>query len=320
MGRKYTKEEIIYKLDCMGFDLVDDYIDMRTKIDIEDKDGYLYNVRLDNLINSGRIPEKFRKTNSHSIDNIQHYLDTHSSGCTILTTEYKNAHEIMDFSCCECGRTYSASLNHVISRGQFYCNSCSLVRKGKNHRVSEEKLENEFSMSGLTLLDKRDGLYTDRRKCVGKDGKVYYISYAALRNRNASGYSTYTNSMSKNESVIFDYLSSHYIHFLQEYSFEDCKSNYKLRFDFAVFNCNEDLAFLIEIDGEQHFRPVRFGGMSEEESIRHYYDTIERDGLKDRYCINNEIELIRIPYYQFENGDYKRILDKRIENLQTAAV
>ena len=65
-----------------------------------------------------------------------------------------------------------------------------------------------------------------------------------------------------------------------------------IRFDFYL----PDLKLAIEYDGEQHFMPVsRFGG--EEQFLR----IQKRDKFKNEYCKNNNITLIRIPYYEKDN-------------------
>lgn len=65
-----------------------------------------------------------------------------------------------------------------------------------------------------------------------------------------------------------------------------------IRFDFYL----PDLNIAIEYDGEQHFMPVsRFGG--EEQFLK----TQARDKFKNEYCKNNNINLIRIPYYEKKN-------------------
>ncbi len=85
--------------------------------------------------------------------------------------------------------------------------------------------------------------------------------------------------------------------FQKEYSFSDCKSknNRVLRFDFAIFDKDNKLIKLIEFDGEQHFKPIKyFGGEDYFEYIK------ENDTIKNNYCINNNIELLRIPYTQLK--------------------
>jgi len=53
---------------------------------------------------------------------------------------------------------------------------------------------------------------------------------------------------------------------------------------------------VIEFDGEQHERPVTFGGMSKDRALKIYEETKQRDKLKNKYCKENNIELLRIPY------------------------
>lgn len=56
----------------------------------------------------------------------------------------------------------------------------------------------------------------------------------------------------------------------------------------------------IELDGEQHFKPINFGGSNTNESFE---ERIIRDNIKNAYCDDNNITLIRIPYWDFNNID-----------------
>ena len=64
-----------------------------------------------------------------------------------------------------------------------------------------------------------------------------------------------------------------------------------MKFDFAVFDKNNNLSFLIEYDGIQHFKAVDCFGGEEKLKIQQ-----ERDQRKNQYCKNKGIPLIRIPY------------------------
>lgn len=68
----------------------------------------------------------------------------------------------------------------------------------------------------------------------------------------------------------------------------------KLRADFAVPTLN--LAF--EYDGEHHFRPVRYGGMSLERAKKCFIKQQERDRQKEQLCKKNGYRLIHIAYYE----------------------
>lgn len=67
-------------------------------------------------------------------------------------------------------------------------------------------------------------------------------------------------------------------------------------FDFAIIDNNEKVTTLIEYDGRQHFEPISdFGG---EEGFK---ITQNNDSIKNKYCKNNNIPLLRIPYWDFDN-------------------
>jgi hypothetical protein len=69
-----------------------------------------------------------------------------------------------------------------------------------------------------------------------------------------------------------------------------------LRFDFAIFNENNNLSHLIEFDGKQHTNDYNAWGGTETLEERHL-----RDELKNLYCKNHNIKLIRIPYTKRNN-------------------
>lgn len=60
----------------------------------------------------------------------------------------------------------------------------------------------------------------------------------------------------------------------------------------------------IEYDGEQHFKPVKFGTQSYEDAVRKHEYIKKHDEMKNAFCKDNSINLIRIPYYEFEDLEY----------------
>jgi hypothetical protein len=92
---------------------------------------------------------------------------------------------------------------------------------------------------------------------------------------------------SKGEREIRNLLIDKDIDFNQEHTFDDCKNKLPLRFDFYLPEHN----VCIEYQGIQHYEPVDFfGGVSGFE-YRQYLDKI-----KDEYCIDNNIQLLKIRY------------------------
>ena len=71
--------------------------------------------------------------------------------------------------------------------------------------------------------------------------------------------------------------------------------NYKDYQSFRVKHGSIDV-FVIEYDGKQHFKPVDiFGGQDG------FEETQLHDQIKTQYCKDNNIELIRIPYWEKDN-------------------
>ena len=82
------------------------------------------------------------------------------------------------------------------------------------------------------------------------------------------------------------------------------QNGHALRFDFAVFDDDGDLDFLIEYQGIQHYKPKSiFGGMSGLQRQQFY------DMQKRQYCKKNGIKLILIPYWDEQNIDYDYIMN-----------
>lgn len=98
---------------------------------------------------------------------------------------------------------------------------------------------------------------------------------------------------SRGEIKIEDILRANGVNFQEEYSFPDLYSSNGrlLRFDFAIFDDDDQLMFLLEYQGIQHYIPKsKFGGKSGLK--RQQYN----DLLKREYCRKHNIILIAIPY------------------------
>lgn len=77
----------------------------------------------------------------------------------------------------------------------------------------------------------------------------------------------------------------------QEKWFSDCRDINPLPFDFYLPNSNQ----IIEFDGKQHF----------DQSSLFYHTTLSdqksHDEIKNKYCKDNNIGLLRIPYWEINN-------------------
>lgn len=101
-------------------------------------------------------------------------------------------------------------------------------------------------------------------------------------------------------------LEENNISYQTQKTFPDCinpKTNHHLKFDFYLqeYNC------CIEYDGISHYIPNKYGSWNTLENVT---ETRYRDSVKDAYCKENNILLIRIPYWDYNILDTDYLLDK----------
>src|SRR5574344_275275 len=113
-------------------------------------------------------------------------------------------------------------------------------------------------------------------------------------------------SQSKGEKTIAGILNSKGINYIAQYSFNECRDEHVLPFDFYL----PDYNIVIEYQGVQHYRPIRFSKeISKEKAEDNLINQKKRDEIKRKYCLNNGIKEIEIPY--------NSSIEKTIQNLLT---
>ncbi len=112
------------------------------------------------------------------------------------------------------------------------------------------------------------------------------------------------------ETKVENWLKKNNIEYISQYKFLDCcgktRRKYLLPFDFYL----PDKNILIEYDGEQHFSPARWWGISKEKADILFEKVKIRDKIKTEYCKNNNIMLLRIPYIKI--NDIDKILEDKL--------
>lgn len=109
------------------------------------------------------------------------------------------------------------------------------------------------------------------------------------------------------EKRVHGILTVNGVPFKEEYTFPNLttKKGVPLRFDFAVFDDDGGLWFLIETQGIQHYKPIRrFGGQNGLSKQKY------NDARKRAYCRKNGITLVEIPYTDEERISYEYIIGK----------
>lgn len=109
---------------------------------------------------------------------------------------------------------------------------------------------------------------------------------SSLRNGLSLSCGTHSN-ISKGNEKIKQILIENNIPFKIEYKFDSCKDKKILPFDFYINN-----QYLIEYDGIQHY---------DKNSRFDYEYTHKHDLIKSAWCKDNNIPLIRIPFWHYEH-------------------
>lgn len=139
----------------------------------------------------------------------------------------------------------------------------------------------------LTVLERAG---TDRNrnslwKCKCECGNIVITTAKSLKSNHKL--SCGCDTRSRGEQYVENYLNNiKTIEAKSEYSFKDLKDKSPLRFDFAIF-CNNKLLGCIEIQGSQHYN--KNDGYYKEEMIIH-------DQMKEQYCLDNDIPLLKLNY------------------------
>jgi len=103
------------------------------------------------------------------------------------------------------------------------------------------------------------------------------------------------------ERTISKILENNNIIYIKQYGFKDCKDINKLFFDFYIPSLNT----CIEFDGQQHFTVINLWG-GEQGLINRQ----KKDNIKDNYCNENNITLLRIRYDENIEEKIKHIYGK----------
>jgi hypothetical protein len=238
-----------------------------------------------------------KKTNTDTNKFIKKVKEIHNNKYIYDKVDYKGSRKKIIITCPQHGEFLQRPDVHLSGYG---CQKCSIEKTSGGTFHSLDKIIQRFRLKhgNLYKYDKiKERLNSsDKLEIIcPKHGSFFQTYPAHLR----EGCPICRNSYGELE--IRNYLIRNKINFKQNYSFLNCYYKQRLRFDFFI-----EPNICIEFDGEQHFKPVSiFGGKEEFEKNQ------IRDKEKNKYCKNNNINLIRISYKDFDK--IENILNKTIK-------
>ena len=106
---------------------------------------------------------------------------------------------------------------------------------------------------------------------------------------------------SHGEHAIRTYLTENNILFKEQNMFTDRISSFGglLKDDFAILNENNQVVATIEFNGEQHYKPVKFGAHDDIEVLNRFEKGKIRDKEKTDYLNKHNIPQLIIPYWEY---------------------
>jgi len=378
MSKKRTIEEVKDLVNKFEFEIVDKefkYENDKQKIALRDKVGYLYFPKFNGL-KSGKIPDKFNKSNPYSTQNIKLWCKLENKPYKLISNTYEGNIKLLKWKCLkdDCGEIFEMNWGNI-SQGKG-CGFCGGRQVGLSNCLSTKniKIASEWHFAKnryLTPFDVTCGSHEEVWWQCSKNNKhVWKTEVYNRTNSNTGNGCPYCSGQLPSEDynllVINPKLceewnykrnpkrpeeytpnSGEYVWWtckevgcnhewftkithrnngsgcpqcligwgekqlniiLDKYNFpitpqlrfEDCRDKNTLPFDVATFmdNTKTTIRIICEYDGEQHFKPVRFGDMSQERAEEKFKITQYHDLLKNNYCLKKKIPLLRIPYWE----------------------
>src|SRR5690554_891417 len=298
--RKKTHEEFIGELfDKYGNEYValSDYVNSNTKITIRhNKCGHIWNPYPLNILRKSGCPEcKKKKLNQSFKLDFSIVKESFKKESYILLSnenDYINAKSKLKFTC---PKGHSGEINwNNFNNGQR-CLDCGYDSIKEKQRKDIDDVMKDIEDVGYELISFENDKYENTRTKVTvscKNGHITTKTFSSIMNGHGCPHCV---NPSKSEVKIAEILTRENVSFVMQYRIPECRNKRELPFDFAIIK-DDNVLFLLEFDGRQHFMPVKkFGG---EDGFR---KTQENDQIKNAFCKSNNISLERISYKQSNN-------------------
>lgn len=347
MPRKFTQKEAKVQFKNLGFNLLSQYNGITSKVILSCRNKHIFETTYKNIKKTPTCKE-CKKENTliyvRSIlkENGFELISEYTGYDIPIIVRCNNGHEIdMLFDnikkgnkCRVCNKNvlpeYEYMKNFIQQQGYSLISSNILsatqkfsVRCPKNHqykvnwnkfssgrrcpycqnkiKISKDKANQIFMKYGYEII----GDYTDTITPVLVRCPQKHEYKVTLGNFKSGKRCRECGNNYKGELKIKDFLEETGEEFKTQYKFKDCRNIFELPFDFYLPKYN----LCIEYDGIQHFEPVEFFG-----GEKSFKERKCKDDIKNKYCKDNGINLLRISYKDIKN--INEIIKQKITNLK----
>lgn len=210
----------------------------------------------------------------------------------LLDKDVSRLKDKLTFKCEKCNNTFKRNVYEFFKSQKCpYCEGMiskhdkdTFIKKMQVHNIIDYELIGEFKGTSVSTLFKH-------KKC----GFIWKTTPGNI----LSGHGCPKCKMSEGETYIANLLSEMDINYFSQYKFKNSSIS-NLPFDFYIEKDNKK--FCIEYQGEQHYKSIDYFGGEEK-----FLKQKNNDSKKKEFCQRNNIILIEIPYFEFNN--IKKILN-----------
>lgn len=249
-------------------------------------DGYEWKARPANILSGMGCPKcAIEKNRKSALRTHQQYIEEVNKVHPYIEVmeEYKCSGTAIKHYCKKHNIYWDAVPSNILKG--CGCLKCGIEKRNIKSRKSHNKYVEEVNLINphIIVLDKYVNAQTFiKHKCTVDGYEWFAKPYNILHGKGCP-----ICNESHGERQIRLWLEKHNIKYISQKKFDDCKDKKPLPFDFYL----PDNIMCIEYDGEQHIRPIDYFGGTES-----YERTVKHDNIKNEYCKNNGISLLRIPY------------------------
>jgi hypothetical protein len=287
--KRLTHEEVQSRIDeAHGknkYILLEEYKNRRTKILTKHtKCGFVWKTNPETLADGHGCP-KCGKNLKKTTEDFKLEVKKLVGNEYIVLSEYKTNNKLITFKHITCGNIFKMSPKAFLN-GQ---------------RCPRERYQKSSKSNSMTIVEAREKIRIATKgeyeivggyKSASKKASIKHLPCGNVFEASPTRIITIESGCPKcneshGEKIVSHFLNENNINYKSQYRIKECRNKRPLPFDFAIFE-DDKLKLLIEYDGEQHFKP-KFG-KKEFERVK------INDSIKNEYCKNNNIDLLRIPY------------------------
>lgn len=292
MAIKLTQDEFIIKSKKIFGEKYDyskvEYINNYTKVDIICREHGVFSQKPNNHLNGSvcfKCGLENRIKTRTSKKWLSDFISVHGDKYNYSKVNYLKSSIRVIIICKNHGEFIQTPNSHLRGAG---CKKCAVTKVGILNR-NEDWLSDFIYVHGDRYDYEKVEYIKNNKKVIitcKNHGDFHQTPNTHLRGRGCP-----KCNISKGESKIINILKSKNIEYIYQHRFYDCKNILPLVFDFYL----PSMKLCIEYDGIQHFKPIEnFGG------YKSYLVTKKNDSIKNTYCENNNIKLIRIPFDRYD--------------------